>query len=150
MFGGNTKEHTPVTSLSNIDDNGNFDPLIVDASTTRIFDGLAEAKAYAEKFINEAPVGSVNHSAIILLMSDGISEDPQKCITVAQELKSNPSIKVACAYFGTLGANDSAAQDLLQQICSDPTQFYKTTYDADELRKFFESSISKSVGINIG
>jgi uncharacterized protein YegL len=150
MFGGNTKEHTPVTSLSNIDDNGNFDPLIVDASTTRIFDGLAEAKIYAEKFISEAPVGSVNHSAIILLMSDGISEDPQKCITVAQELKSNPSIKVACAYFGTLGANDSAAQDLLQQICSDPTQYYKTTYDADELRKFFESSISKSVGINIG
>ena len=150
MFGGNTKEHTPITSLADIDDNGNFDPLIVDASTTKIFIGLAEAKIYADKFLNEAPVGSVNHSVIILLMSDGISESPQKCISIAEELKSNPSIKVACAYFGTLGANDSAAQELLQQISSDPTQYFKTTYDADELRKFFESSISKSVGINIG
>lgn len=150
MFGADTKEHTPITPLATIDDNGNFDPLIVNGNTTRIFLGLAEAQNYAEKFLSDAPEGGVNHSVIILLMSDGISEDPQKCVDVAQDLKGNALVKVACAYFGTLGANDSDAQDLLQQICSDPTQYYKTTYDADELRKFFESSISKSVGINIG
>lgn len=150
MFGGDTKEHTQITPLSNIDDNGNFDPLIVDASTTRIFLGLEKAKKYAQDFLGNAESGGVNHSVIILLMSDGISEDPQECISVAQDLKSNSAVKIACAYFGTLGANDSNAQDLLQQICSDPTQYYKTTYDAEELRKFFESSISKSVGINIG
>jgi uncharacterized protein YegL len=149
MFGANTKEHTPITTLAEIDDNGNFDPLIVDGTTTRIFLGLEEARKYADEFLAGAEAGGVNHTVILLLMSDGISENPQKCLQAADALKNNPAVKVACAYFGTIGANDSAAQQLLQGISSDPAQFYKTTYDAEELRKFFESSISKSVGMNI-
>lgn len=150
MFGEDTNAHTPITPLPSIDDNGNFDPLVVDGSNTKIFAGLNEAKTLADKFINEAPQGGVPHSVIILLMSDGICSQPQTSLAVAQNLKSNPQVKVACAYFGTLGKNDTNAEDLLKEISSDPTQFYKITYSAEDLRAFFEASISKSAGIKIG
>lgn len=146
MFGNDVEEHTKISSLKSIDDNQDFNPLIVDGSDTKIYLGLIEAQKYAESFLKNAPDNSVDHSVIILLMSDGISHDPVKCISVAKELKNNKDIQIACAYFGTLGANDTAAQDLLQQISSGPN-FYKTTYGAEDLRKFFEASISQSVGI---
>lgn len=149
MFGNSTKEHTPITPLASIDDNGDFDPLIVDGTNTKIYGGLHEAEKYVKKFLESADEGGLTHSVIILLMSDGISDDPNKCIKIANDLKQNSQVKIACAYFGTLDDNQQNAQQLLQQICSDPAQYYKTTYDADELRKFFEASITKSAGIKI-
>jgi|GEM_PF-688071 len=150
MFGEDTKAHTPITPLSSIDDNGDFNPLVVDGSNTRIFAGLEEAKMLADKFLNEAPQGGVFHSVLILLMSDGICSQPQTSLAVAQNLKNNSQVKIACAYFGTLGKNNPSAEDLLKDISSDPTQFYKITYGSEDLRAFFEASISKSAGIKIG
>jgi uncharacterized protein YegL len=150
MFGNDVKEHTPITHLSHIDDNDDFDPLIVDGSNTKIYLGLSEAVNYAETFMRNAPIGSVPHSVLILLMSDGVSENPAECIEIANQVKNNPQLKatIACAYFGTIGANDPEAQELLQQISSG-SNYYKTTYNDEDLRRFFEASISQSAGIRI-
>lgn len=150
MFGNDAKLQTTITPLSSIDDNGNFDPLIVDGTNTKIFLGLNEAKALAGNFLNSSPEGGVNHSVIILLMSDGICSEPKTTISVSQNLKNDPQVKIACAYFGTLGKNDTQAEDLLKETSSDPTQYYKITYGAEDLRTFFEASISKSAGIKVG
>lgn len=129
--------------------NENFDPTVGKGGGTQISEGLKEAKKLADNFLNSAPPGSVPHKVLILLMSDGMCFSPQTTISAANSLKSDPRIQIACAYFGTVGNNDTDAQNALKDICTDPGTYYTTVYDGDALRAFFERSISQSAGIKI-
>lgn len=129
--------------------NENYDPTIGKSGGTQIFEGLNEAKRLADNFLNNAPSDGVPHKVLILLMSDGMCFQPQTTVAVASNLKSNPKILIACAYFGTVGENDTDAQKLLKEISTDPSTYYTTVYDGEALRAFFERSISQSSGIKI-
>ncbi len=128
----------------------NFDPLEGKGRGTQIFEGLNEAKKIAEDFLDSAPQDGLKHSVIILLMSDGLCFQPETTRAVAENLKQNPGITIATAYFSKVGeeASDSGdVKNLLQTVASDPVSYYSTIYDGEALRKFFERSISQSSGI---
>lgn len=129
--------------------NENYDPTIGKGGGTQIFEALNEAKKLAENFLNNAPADGVPHKVLILLMSDGMCFQPQTTIAVANSLKSNPKIQIACAYFGTVGENDTDAQKVLKDVSTDPATYFTTVYDGEALRAFFERSISQSAGIKI-
>lgn len=129
--------------------NENYDPTVGKGGGTQIFEGLNEAKKLAESFLNNAPADGVPHKVLILLMSDGMCFQPQTTVAVADNLKSNPKILIATAYFGTVGENDTDAQKVLKDVSTEPATYYTTVYDGEALRAFFERSISQSAGIKI-
>jgi len=148
-------DETATVSLSptpfdfNVLMNENYDPTIGKGGGTQIFEALNEAKRLAELFLNNAPLDGVPHKVLILLMSDGMCFQPEKTVSVANSLKSNPKILMASAYFGTVGENDTDAQKVLKEVSTDPGTYYTTVYDGEALRAFFERSISQSAGIKI-
>ena len=137
-----------------LDDNGDYDPLQGHGGGTAIHAALEEAETLVERFLQSAPPGGVPHSAVMLVMSDGVSSDPVRTRAVADRIKRGANgqrIKIACALFSTLGSNDVAGETLLKEIASDPVMGYKTVYSGDALREFFKASISAaSGGIQIG
>jgi len=133
--------------------NEDFNPLNGKGGGTHIFEALNEAKKVAETFLANAPQGGVRHSAVILLMSDGLCFQPQTTIAVADNIKNLGDIDIACAYLSDVGSSNinieesNSTKSLMQIIASDPIRYYATVYDGESLRKFFESSISQSSGI---
>jgi Mg-chelatase subunit ChlD len=137
-----------------LDDNGNYDPLVGHGGGTCIFAALEEAEKVVDKFLGSAPVGGVPHSAVMLVMSDGVCSDPARTRAVADRIKRGPHgprIKIASAFFSTIGNTDTQGETLLREIASDPVMGYKTVYSGEALRDFFKASISAaSGGIQIG
>ena len=133
--------------------NEDFNPLNGKGGGTHIFDGLNEAKKLAENFLNNAPKDGVKHSVVILLMSDGMCFEPETSKSIANQIKTESNIDIACAYLAEVGVNDNEASDtknLMQELATDPVSYYATVYDGETLRKFFERSISQSSGTGIG
>lgn len=127
-----------------------FNPLNGKGGGTHIFDALSEAQRVAEQFLNNAPQGGVRHSAVILLMSDGMCFEPQTTLDISNQIKSKGGIDLACAFLAEIGSGNEETNDtksLMQSIATDPIRYYATVYDGDSLRKFFEASISQSSGI---
>jgi uncharacterized protein YegL len=129
--------------------NENYDPTMGKGGGTQIFEALNEAKKMAENFLNNAPPDGVPHKVLVLLMSDGMCFQPETTVAVANNLKSNPKILMASAYFGTVGEIDTDAQKVLKEVSTDSATYYTTVYDGEALRAFFERSISQSAGIKI-
>lgn len=131
--------------------NQNYDPTDGKGGGTQIFEALNEAQKVAENFLSSAPLDGLPHKVLILLMSDGMCFQPDTTKAVASNIKSNPKVQIACAYFGEVGKIDAAAQDLLKEVCSDlgSGPAFTTVYDGEALRAFFERSISQSSGTKI-
>jgi uncharacterized protein YegL len=132
-----------------LDDNGNYDPLVGHGGGTRIYNALEEGARMIDDFLAKAPAEGVPHSAVLLLLSDGCCSDPDRTRQVADRIKNGPNgsrIKICTALFATIGNTDAAGEALLREIASDPVMGYKTVYDGETLRGFFERSISAASG----
>jgi uncharacterized protein YegL len=137
--------HTPVTPADIIDDNASFDPLQGHGGGTHIHEGLSIAEKIANDFINQAPTGGVPHSAIILLMSDGLCQQVQETKQTAKQIKqgaNSSKITICTTYFAQKGTTNVDAKALLQEIATDPVLGFKEVYEAETLRAFFISSIT--------
>jgi Mg-chelatase subunit ChlD len=132
-----------------LDDNDNYDPLVGHGGGTKIYLALEEAEKLADEFLAKAPPGGVPHSAIILLMSDGCCEDPARTRAAAERIKKGPNgsrVTLCSTLFATVGKKDTGGEALLKDLASDPVMGYKTVYDGETLRGFFERSISTASG----
>jgi len=138
----------PIAFDFNILMNTNFDPREGREENGGTYTNLAleKAKEMSENFLQNPPEPGITHRVLILLMSDGQSHEPQKTLEIAAEIKNNPDIEIACAYFGTVGNNDPDAQTLLKEVASNATKF-STVYDGEALRNFFVASLSASAGM---
>jgi Mg-chelatase subunit ChlD len=137
-------DSTPATQ---VDDNADYNPLHGHGAGTNIYAALEMAEQQANAFLAQRPAGGVHHGVVIVIMSDGMCSDPARTQAVADRIKNtaNGSIKVATAFFATLGQNDPAGEQLLHSLASDP-MLAKTVYDAETLRGFFTASISTASG----
>ena len=137
-----------------LDDNGDYNPLHGHGGGTHIFAALEEADRVVNDFLAAAPQDGVPCSALILVMSDGCCSDPARTKAVADRIKGGPNgarVKICTTLFAMVGKKDADGEDLLRAIASDPVMGYKTVYDGETLRSFFEKSLSAaSGGIKIG
>ncbi len=129
-------------------DDGYYDPQENHGGGTDIGAGLEKAKDVAERWLeqmrNEEGDYDLPTSVMIVVLSDGMSE-PDHPRQVADELKSNERIGIACCFLESDDVSDKEitnATQLLQELCSDPTRLYKTTYDKNSIRDFFEKSVT--------
>jgi len=146
-FDDHAEDRMPPTPAIQLDDNADYNPLHGHGGGTNIYAALEMAEKQASGFLAQRPAGGVHHGVVIVILSDGLCSDPARTQTVADRIKnsSNGDIKIATAFFATLGQNDPAGEQLLHSLASDP-MLAKTVYDAETLRGFFTASISTASG----
>ena len=133
---------TPVLPLVDVDLNGDFDPTSHGTGGTFVGAGLESAAGIANSFLADTSMDLVS-SVVFLVLSDGECLQPDATKAIASAIKGDPRISIAAAFFATKGRS-SAGPALLQEICSDPVRLYRTVYDAETLRAFFEASLAIS------
>jgi Mg-chelatase subunit ChlD len=132
-----------------LDDNADYNPLNGHGGGTNIYAALEEAEQIVNSYLASAPLGGVPYSVVILIMSDGCCSDPSRTKQVADRIKNGPNgsrIRICSSLFATVGSTDVAGETLLREVASDPVMGYKTVYDGETLRAFFEKSMSAASG----
>jgi len=139
----------PTRPVVDIDDFDSFDPTRFGTGGTAIACGLERAHQLALDFLNDPAAAELPSSSVILLLTDGEDFQPERTIALADKIREDPRITIAAAFFATKGRTSNGA-DHLKRICSDPSRFYKTVYDGETLRKFFEASMTAATQITLG
>ena len=143
-FDGKSEVHTPIKRLVDIDDNAKYDPTVGHGGRTFIGGALEKAEYLAKEFLSKPEASYIPSSVIVLVMSDGMCDRPQDSKRIAERLKQSGKITICCSFFSSQHVGDAdkqQAQQDLQEIASG-VNCYKTTYDAEGLRKFFIASMS--------
>jgi len=131
------------SAVADIDPTANFDPTASGGDGTSVAAGLAEAERLLQGFFASERDG-LPSSAVILVCSDGECATAEQTRRVAERLKSDPRVTLACAYFASSGRANMGLP-LLEEICSAPASRYCTlVHDAESLRRFWESSMQTS------
>jgi len=155
-FGGDAKEGMPLTNATDLDIYGDYNPLLkVNGESTRIGLGLDKAKEIVTEFFGREVAGGPPHSAVIVILSDGMSE-VEHTKQIANELKAmfNKDKFTLCATllegkeYGTGTPEFDAAKSLLMEIVSHPTECFSVTCNKNTIRDFFikSSSTNKNIG----
>lgn len=155
-FGGDAKNGMPLTNGTDLDISGDYNPLNkVDGNSTNIGLGLAEAQEIVEEFLNQEVSGGPKYSAVVVVLSDGMSEEANTK-RIANELKAMfPKDKFTlCATllegkeYGTGTSEFENAKSLLMEIVSHPTECFSVTCNKNTIRDFFikSSSTNKNIG----
>lgn len=132
------------TPVKDIDDHGDYNPMDGLGGATYISEGLKAAKKIAEDFLSQSQAGGLARSVIVLIMTDGVDMTQAETISMANTLKQMEHVKVAGCFFETLGADASEMRkcaDYMKSLCTDES-YYTDVKTAEELRKFFEASVS--------
>lgn len=140
------KVHTPITAIEAVDTFADYDPLLAHGGGTDMGVALQTAQQLAEDFLKQPDAVTMPHNVVIVVMSDGMSTgDP---LTVANLMKQNPKITICSTLFAKVGEIEPQAERLLKEIASSPLS-YRTSYAAEDLRKFFIASVSSGKNIKI-
>ena len=149
MFGSDCEIHTPITRLVDINDDDDYNPLGDEhRGRTDIGKALDQAGIFAKQHMESADAENIPHSVTIIVLSDGICDNPKNTLTVADKIKNEfnlSELNICTTYFSNPSwtKDEQAAKDLLLKIASSENH-YKTTYKPEDLRKFFISSMSAS------
>jgi hypothetical protein len=129
------------TPLGNIDETEDFVPTDPTGARTAIGEALYAGFSLAQDWL--AAPSEVPRSVVLMLLTDGQNNSGRDPMAVAQNIKaSGQRIKICAAGYGKDSDVDSR---MLQQIVSEPMGFVRA-YDPEQLRKFFEASISRVNG----
>jgi uncharacterized protein YegL len=135
-----THEREPKKVLE-LNPNDSYDPTSHGVGGTAIHSGLDAAASIIEKFMREGAELEVPLSAVVVLMSDGEErDDPVKTAASARKVKELPNTKLTSCLFATKG-QPAVGEALLQEVATAP-QFYQRAYSTDQLRSFFEASLT--------
>lgn len=141
--------HSPPTPVTDMDDYGQYNPMVNHGDGTDIGVGLRRAHEVAQEFLADSLFESVPRSVVMVVMSDGMSGgDPR---SEADLIKRNPKITICTTLFSAPGQNPqeaAEAEQLLRALASSPLG-YRTTYRSDDLRKFFIASVSSGKNVTI-
>jgi uncharacterized protein YegL len=144
-FDNEAKVHTPITELTQLDDFGDYNPMVGHGGGTFIAGALKEAENLATQFLNSSEATSIPHDVRIIIMSDGLCQAPDVTREVAKNLKLNDKIMICSSLFTQAAKADETetteAKSVLADIAS-ASNLYKTTYKETDLRQFFISSMS--------
>jgi hypothetical protein len=130
-------------AVGNMQPQWNFDPTVGSGDGTSIAAGLEAAEELVQAYLRQGADG-LPSSTIVLVCSDGECAEPQATREVARRLKSDPRVKIACAFFATRGRTPNGLP-LMSEICSEPAaQFCTMVYDPETLRRFWEATLRAS------
>jgi uncharacterized protein YegL len=142
VFFNNTVTHQRDPKLvPELDLDVSYNPTSYGIGGTAIHSGLDAAVSIIETFMREGTALEVPLSAVVVLMSDGEErDDPVKTAASADRLKKLPRTKLTSCLFATKG-QPAVGETLLQDVASAP-EFYQRAYSDEQLRSFFEASLT--------
>jgi uncharacterized protein YegL len=129
------------TFVTGIDDTGDYNPLSGHGGNTAIGAALEEAYQLAEQFLAETT--AFPRSVVIIVMSDGKNNAGLDPLQVAERIKNSGQRITVCA--AGYGKDQELDEMTLKRLVSD-AQCYKFTMNTNELRDFFEQSITQVRG----
>ncbi len=133
----------PPVDLLDLPDDLSFNPRDHAGQWTVLASGLERAQEMISSFLDRERAGGLPTSAVVLAMTDGEDHHPDRAQVVADQLRSLPNTSVAACYFASEQPEGDPVA-LLQRVAS--TDMFSVVHSGDELRRFFESSISKVSG----
>ena len=139
----------PVTALTDFDVYADYNPRdkSKDNPGTNIGLGLLKAQEIIDEYFAQPNPDGYPRSVVIAILSDGMCQHPERTLSMANELKSNPDITISCGLFIKKGdisqAETKETQNFLRQIKSE-TGAYGLILNCEQLRKFFNASMSAS------
>ena len=148
-FDNQAKLKVPTTEAIDMDDNGNYNPMLQHGGGTNIMTGLRMAHELAEKHMDAYQQGGPPHSVIILVMTDGLDLYQSETLQEAKKIKEGKyggQITICTTYFSTIGRTNDLAKNHLKAISTDRVMYFKEVYDAETLRNYFIASIVTSSG----
>ncbi len=141
FFNETVTHQRPPAKMLEVDANASYDPTKYGIAGTAIHTGLDAAAAIIEEFRREGAAFEVPLSQVVVLMSDGEERsDVDKVKKAANRLKELPETRLCSCLFATRG-QPAVGETLLQEIASG-AHFYQRVYDTEQLRKFFEASVT--------
>lgn len=152
-FDNKSEIHTNITPINDIDSFADYNPLNNHGGGTDLEVALKDAKAIVDIHMQNGKLPEnegIPHSVTIVVMSDGASGGNP--IAEADKIKEayEQKVQICAAYFSGKNGDSYAEQGkaLLQSIVSNPN-LYATVYSAEQLRKFFMSSMSSSTNYDL-
>jgi hypothetical protein len=135
--------------VTQIDLNDSIDPcdFITDHSRTYIAHTLEQAESEVENYLNKNHDKSAQ--AMILILSDGAFHDQEEAEEVCERLKTNTKVSVSSILFRSPDWEERFGSDYITKLegnmedIASGKEFFKSTVDADEIRKHMIKSISK-------
>ncbi len=125
----------PPTPVSEIDETADYSNNFEHGNGTAMGDALEAAGKVAAEFLSNQ--GAIPRSAVIVLMTDGQNTTGKDPVMVANAIKnSGQRISICAAGYGK-DIDEAGLRKLVSTANS-----YKHTYNIEELRQFFEASIS--------
>lgn len=120
-----------------------YDPTAKGTGGTLIACGLEAAHTIALDFIAAERPAGIPVSVVTLVMSDGVTMEPERAVQAAQALKDIEGSVVACSFFADKKDPNQDGPRLLRGLASG-TGYYQTVYTAEQLRKFFMASMTNA------
>jgi hypothetical protein len=135
-----THQRTPKKVLE-LNPADSYDPTAYGVAGTAIHTGLDAAAAIIEGFRREGAAYEVPMSQVVVLMSDGEERsDVEMVKAAAGRVKALPETKLCSCLFATTG-QPAVGETLLREVATG-AQFYQRAYSTEQLRKFFEVSLT--------
>lgn len=122
--------------VGSIDESEAFDPTAHGTGGTRLTLGLQEARRVADAFL--ATPSDLVRSVVVVALSDGEDENPASVQSAARAF--GESVRICAAHLST--GTHSPGEALLRSIATDPTRDFTVVHTAEELRDFFEKSVT--------
>jgi uncharacterized protein YegL len=140
----------PTSPLTSIDPQQNWNPTVGMQGNTYLGRALEMAAQIANEHLGTEE--KVEKDVVIVVLSDGMSSEPEEAKAISERIKSNPRIEIACSYFSNplpeYASDAPHARALLTEVASTSkvtgTKMFTSTSSIDELRKFFIASLSTS------
>ena len=139
----------PPVTATELDLNRDYNPVHGHGGGTRIWRALEEAERVVSQFLAAAPQDGVPYSAVILLLTDGLCNQPDRTREVARRIKERfgSKVTIAGAFFCSEHSFEQAGAQLLREIVDDPERYFATVSTGDQLRDFFTATVSRTSGI---
>jgi uncharacterized protein YegL len=125
----------PPTPVSEIDETADYSNNSEHGSGTAMGDALEVAGKVANEFLSNQD--TIPRSVVIVLMTDGQNTTGKDPVTVAKAIRNSGQRIAVCA----AGYGKDIDEAGLRRLVSTANS-YKHTYNIEELRQFFEASIS--------
>jgi uncharacterized protein YegL len=139
----------PPVAAKQLDEHGDYNPVHGHGGGTRIWKALEEAERIVGQFLAGAPKDGIPYRAVILLMTDGLCNQPDRTRETARRIKERfgSSVTIAGAFFSSGDSFEQAGAQLLREIVDDPELYFATVTTGDQLRDFFTRSLSTASGV---
>ncbi len=134
-----------ITEIQAVDIDQLLEPTEENGGGTLLEPALIEAKSLIDEFLSQPNPSGIYRSAVAMVLSDGLIPDGNS--PTLELLRATPHVSITSTLFSEAELSDDdreQCESILRDIVATSPNHYTPTASAEELRRFFEASLSVS------